>query len=92
MLSNAGELGPARTLTGLALDVTGIPGQVLNNWTIRIKHTTMTSYGLNPVWDATGWTVVLQTNLTINGTGWVVLADPEGNEFCVERSAAERAR
>jgi len=23
-------------------------------------------------------------------TGWVVLADPEGNEFCVERSAAER--
>jgi hypothetical protein len=25
-----------------------------------------------------------------DGTGWVVLADPEGNEFCVERSAAER--
>lgn len=25
-----------------------------------------------------------------NGTGWVVLADPEGNEFCIERSAAER--
>lgn len=22
--------------------------------------------------------------------GWVVLADPEGNEFCVERSAKER--
>ncbi|ROT32910.1 VOC family protein [Micromonospora sp. HM5-17] len=26
-----------------------------------------------------------------DGTGWVVLADPEGNEFCVGRSAAERA-
>ena len=26
-----------------------------------------------------------------NGTGWVVLADPEGNEFCLERSRAERA-
>ncbi|SCL22209.1 Glyoxalase-like domain [Micromonospora rhizosphaerae] len=26
-----------------------------------------------------------------DGTGWVVLADPEGNEFCVCRSAAERA-
>ena len=26
-----------------------------------------------------------------DGTGWVVLADPEGNEFCVERSKAERA-
>ncbi len=26
-----------------------------------------------------------------DGTGWLVLADPEGNEFCVERSLAERA-
>jgi hypothetical protein len=26
-----------------------------------------------------------------DGSGWVVLADPEGNEFCVERSPAERA-
>jgi predicted enzyme related to lactoylglutathione lyase len=26
-----------------------------------------------------------------DGTGWVVLVDPEGNEFCVLRSEAERA-
>jgi catechol 2,3-dioxygenase-like lactoylglutathione lyase family enzyme len=26
-----------------------------------------------------------------DGTGWVVLADPEGNEFCLLRSAEERA-
>ncbi|WAZ24930.1 VOC family protein [Streptomyces cinnabarinus] len=26
-----------------------------------------------------------------DGTGWAVLADPEGNEFCVLRSATERA-
>jgi hypothetical protein len=26
-----------------------------------------------------------------DGRGWVVLADPEGNELCIERSAAERA-
>jgi len=26
-----------------------------------------------------------------DGTGWAVLADPEDNEFCVERSGAERA-
>jgi catechol 2,3-dioxygenase-like lactoylglutathione lyase family enzyme len=26
-----------------------------------------------------------------DGTGWVVLADPEGNELGIERSAAERA-
>ncbi|GHH52214.1 putative enzyme related to lactoylglutathione lyase [Streptomyces candidus] len=25
-----------------------------------------------------------------DGAGWVTLADPEGNEFCVERSTAER--
>ncbi|WP_210584470.1 VOC family protein [Streptomyces sp. GESEQ-35] len=26
-----------------------------------------------------------------DGTGWAVLTDPEGNEFCVERSAGELA-
>lgn len=26
-----------------------------------------------------------------DGTGWVTMHDPEGNEFCVLRSAAERA-
>ncbi|WP_411111244.1 VOC family protein [Streptomyces sp. c-19] len=26
-----------------------------------------------------------------DGTGWATLADPEGNEFCVERNAVERA-
>ena len=26
-----------------------------------------------------------------DGSGWVTLYDPEGNEFCVERSAVERA-
>ena len=25
-----------------------------------------------------------------DGSGWVVMADPEGNEFCVERSAREQ--
>lgn len=26
-----------------------------------------------------------------DGRGWVVMGDPEGNEFCIERSAAEKA-
>jgi catechol 2,3-dioxygenase-like lactoylglutathione lyase family enzyme len=26
-----------------------------------------------------------------DGKGWVTLRDPDGNEFCVERSAAERS-
>jgi predicted enzyme related to lactoylglutathione lyase len=25
-----------------------------------------------------------------DGTGWVVMRDPEGNEFCVERADSER--
>ncbi len=35
---------------------------------------------------------VLQDRRDDDGTGWVVLADPEGNEFCLERSQAERAQ
>ena len=27
----------------------------------------------------------------LDGGGWVTLADPEGNEFCVERGPADRA-
>ena len=34
----------------------------------------------------------LHDHRTPDGRGWVVLADPEGNEFCVERSEAERAQ
>jgi hypothetical protein len=37
-----------------------------------------------------GSTVVDDRRLP-DGTGWVVLADPEGNEFCILRSDAERA-
>jgi catechol 2,3-dioxygenase-like lactoylglutathione lyase family enzyme len=33
---------------------------------------------------------LLDDQRTGDGMGWVVLADPEDNEFCVERSAAER--
>ncbi|MGK2874520.1 MAG: VOC family protein [Nocardioides sp.] len=34
---------------------------------------------------------VLGDHRNADGTGWVVMADPEGNEFCIERSQAERA-
>ena len=34
---------------------------------------------------------VLDDRRTPEGRGWIVMADPEGNEFCVETSAAERA-
>jgi predicted enzyme related to lactoylglutathione lyase len=34
--------------------------------------------------------LVLEDHRTPDGLGWVVMSDPEGNEFCVERSAVER--
>ncbi len=34
---------------------------------------------------------VLDDRRTPEGRGWIVMADPEGNEFCVETSDAERA-
>lgn len=34
---------------------------------------------------------VLDDRREPDGRGWVVMADPEGNEFCIERSAAEKA-
>jgi predicted enzyme related to lactoylglutathione lyase len=39
---------------------------------------------------ALGATLV-EDHRTGEGLGWVWLADPEGNDFCVERGAAERA-
>ncbi|MER7756197.1 VOC family protein [Kitasatospora sp. NPDC097643] len=33
---------------------------------------------------------VLADRRTPDGKGWVTMADPAGNEFCVERSQAER--
>lgn len=38
---------------------------------------------------ALGATLV-EDHRTPDGTGWVWLADPEGNDFCVERSREER--
>jgi hypothetical protein len=36
--------------------------------------------------------VVVEDHRTPEGPGWVWLADPEGNDFCVERGAEERTR
>jgi hypothetical protein len=34
---------------------------------------------------------MVEDHRTDAGLGWVWLSDPEGNDFCVERSAGERA-
>ena len=62
------EIGGAGTIKGLALNVTTLPGQTMNNWTIRMKHTTLASYS-SAAWESTGWTTVYQSATTISTTG-----------------------
>ena len=72
----AGELGGAGSISGLALNVTSLPGQVMNAWTIRIKPTTLASYTGSAQWESTGWTTVYQANQTISSTGWQTFMFP----------------
>jgi len=64
------ELGMACTINSLALEVTTAPGQTLENWTIRMKHTSLAEYPLSPEWEGTNWTVVYQGNEPEGTTGW----------------------
>ena len=64
------ELGGARRFTAAALDVILPPGQPLNQFTIRLKHTPLASYASN-LWEDSGWTVVYQADTTVYSTGWV---------------------
>jgi len=65
------EIGGAGTITSLALQVTKLPGQTLNNWTIRMRHTSLNEYPSSPVWEST-WTTVFRANTAITAPGWVV--------------------
>jgi len=67
----AGEIGSVRQITSLALDVTTVPGQTMNNWTIRMKHTSLSSYTPTDGLESSGWTTVYQNNETVSSTGWV---------------------
>jgi uncharacterized repeat protein (TIGR01451 family) len=71
----ASELGGAGRISAIALDVSGLPGIMLSNWTIRLKPTTLTSYS-SYLWESTNWTVVYQTNLNLTVNGWAVFNLP----------------
>ena len=64
------ELGSAGWVTSLALDVTSLPGETMNNWTIRMKHTSLSEY-TTAEWEGSGWTTVYQNNEVVSSTGWV---------------------
>lgn len=63
------EVGQTATISGLALDVVTIPGQELNDWTIRMKHTSLDSYATASL-DATDWVTVYQAKEPRGSTGW----------------------
>jgi hypothetical protein len=67
-LSN--DVGQAQNITGIALDINYGPGQTLNNWTIRMKHTSKTSFATTYYFDTSGWTTVYQADETIASSGW----------------------
>ncbi len=66
----SGEIGDAKTITDLALDVYQVPGQTLYNWTIRMKHTSRSDYSTQPYLETSGWTTVYQNNESISSSGW----------------------
>ena len=62
---------------------------VKNRLHLDLEPTDQTRDELVAVALAAGATVVAD-HRSDDGSGWVILADPEGNEFCVERSTMER--
>jgi subtilisin family serine protease len=71
----ASEIGTGGLITNLAINVTTIPGQIMNNWTIRMKHTTLSAYS-SYSFDSTGWTTVYQANESQGSTGWRTFSFP----------------
>jgi len=65
----ADEIGGPCSLYSLALHVATVPGQTMNQFTIRLKPTTLTAFS-SAVWDSTDWTVVYQASQAVTAAGW----------------------
>ena len=60
------------TLSSLSLDVAALPGQALNNFTVRMQQTAMSSFAGEEDWVNNGnWTTVYSGTLTVSATGWL---------------------
>lgn len=77
----ASEIGVAREIGGLALEVTSVPGQPMNAFTIRMRHTSLSGYAPNQGWESSGWTTVFQSNVTVQAAGPLVLRFPTPFQF-----------
>ncbi len=68
----AQDIGDAARITSLALDVTDSFLYDVGNWTIRLKHTTLSSYAASPAWvDSSLWTTVYAADTVIPEGGYV---------------------
>lgn len=69
------EVGPPGRLQSLALNVGSYSGMVtLKNFTIRVKHTTKSSYTntADSTWETADWTTVYSGTAIANSSGWQV--------------------
>lgn len=66
----ANEIGPPKAITDLSLNIYQQPGQTLRNWTIRMKHTTVSEYDNYSNFENGGWTVVYQADEPAPPPGW----------------------
>jgi parallel beta-helix repeat protein len=71
VIYSSSTIGVSRAFNTLSLKVAQIPGIVMTNWTIRMKHTSLSAYPASPSWDGAGWTTVYQSNQGIPSTGWI---------------------
>ncbi len=70
---SGGSLFGRSPITGLSLDVAELPGDTLHDFTIRIKHTTLSEY-TEPALQTGGWTTVYRGDATLDAVGWVEFA------------------
>ena len=63
------DLGGGTILSGIGLEVLTAPPVPLSNYTIRVKHTTATSFQPPLQWDNAAWTTVFNGTLTLT-PGW----------------------
>ena len=56
-------------ITGLQYHVVMIPGQVMENFTIRLRHTSLASYS-SPEFEVDNWHTAYQADATVTETGW----------------------
>ncbi|MBN1846203.1 MAG: hypothetical protein JW810_11005 [Sedimentisphaerales bacterium] len=68
VIYRAEEIGTACIINQLSLDVASLPGQALENWTIRMKHTPLTQYGAC-AFEQGDWQIVFQDDIVVGETG-----------------------